>query len=160
MKKGSTFKSGSTLFLKFVIYLIGAAVLALCIFVLPAGIKSDNVGYYRPILIGMYIPAIPFFIGLFQGLKLLNYIDKSKAFSQSSVTALKIVKYCAGIISGLYLIGLPYIYMAAERDDAPGVMLIGLVFAFAPMVIAVVAAILQNLFSNAITMKSENELTV
>jgi hypothetical protein len=44
---------GSTLFLNFVVSLIGIAVLALCIFALPAAISSEAAGEYRPILLGM-----------------------------------------------------------------------------------------------------------
>lgn len=153
-------KKGSTLFLRLVIALIGAAVLALCIFVLPAGIMSDKTGYYRPILIGMYVPAIPFFIGIYQAWKLLNLIDKNKAFSKASIHALKTIKYCGFIISALYALGLPFIFMAAERDDAPGVMLIGLIFTGGPFVIGTAAAIFQKMFQNAVEIKDENELTV
>jgi hypothetical protein len=48
----------------------------------------------------------------------------------------------------------------AERDDAPGIILIGLVIIFASMVIGVFAAVLQKLLTNAIEIKSENDLTV
>jgi len=153
-------KAGSTLFLRSVIYLMGLAVLALCLFVLPVGIRTDSTGYYRPILIGMYVPAIPFFIALYQGLKLLSYIDKNKAFSTLSVTALKHIKYCAIAISALYALGMPFIFRAAELDDAPGAIVIGLVIVFASFVIAVFAALLQVLLQNAIEIKSENDLTV
>lgn len=160
MKKGSLPISGSTLFLKVVIALFGLAVLALCIFVLPAGIRSDNTGMYRPILLGMYIPAIPFFIGIYQTLKLLHYIDMNKAFSEQTVRTLQTIVYCGISIGVLYLLGLPYIFTAADKDDAPGVVLLGLIFTFAPLGVAVVAAILKNLLQNAIDMKSENDLTV
>lgn len=153
-------KKGSTLFLKFVICLIGAAVLALCIFALPAGISSDRTGYYRPILIGLYVPAIPFFIALFQSMKLLSYIDKNNIFSKVSVKALQNIKYCAIVISALFTAGMPYIFYAADRDDAPGVVLIGLVIIFASIVIATAAAVFQSLMQNAVDMKSENDLTV
>lgn len=153
-------KRGSTIFLRIVIFLIGMGVLALCIFALPAGISSDQTGDYRPILIGMYVPAIPFFIALYQTLKLLSYIDKNKAFSSLSVKALKNIKYCAITISALYAAGMPYIYIVAEKDDAPGAIVIGLVIIFASIVIAVFAAVLQQLLQNAIAIKSENDLTV
>jgi hypothetical protein len=151
----------STLFLRTVIVLMGLIVLAFCIFVLPEGIRTsvDWTGY-RPILLGMYVPAVPFFIGLYQSLKLLNYVDKNKAFSKGSFKALNIIKYCAGTISVIYAIGLPFIFRVADMDDAPGVVLIGLAFTFAPMAIAVVAAILQKMLKNAINLKSQNDLTV
>jgi hypothetical protein len=161
MKKSSTsIKSGSTLFLKSVIVLIGTIVLALCIFVLPNGIRATHWYGYRPILLGMYVPAIPFFIALYQGFKLLGYIDKSKAFSKASITSLQIIKYCGIAICIPYAIGLPYIFITAQKDDAPGVVLLGLIFTFAPIAVAIMAAVLQNVFSNAIEIKSENDLTV
>ncbi len=152
--------SSSTLFLRSVIFLIGAGVLALCIFVLPVGIRSDNSGMYRPILIGMYLPAIPFFIALFQGLKLLSFIDTNKVFSPSSINALKYIKYCGLAISALYTAGMPYIFRVAEMDDAPGVAMLGFIFIFASLVIAAAAALFQKLLQNVIDIKSENELTV
>ena len=153
-------KQGSTLFLKTVISLLGAAVLAVCAFVLPAGISSDQVGYYRPLLLGLYIPAIPFFFALYQAFKLLNYIDQNKAFSDLSVRALKNIKYCAVAISALFAVGMPYIFYVADRDDAPGVALIGFVIIFASFVIATFAAVLQMIIQNAVDLKSENDLTV
>lgn len=153
-------KQGSTLFLKFVIGLMGLGVLAFCIIVLPRVIGSFDIGGYDPILLGMYVPAIPFYIALYQGFKLLGFIDRNTAFSEASVKALKYIKYCAVAISAMYAAGMPYIFYVADKDDAPGVVLIGLVFMSAPMVIAVFAAVLQKLLQNAIDIKSENELTV
>jgi hypothetical protein len=150
----------STLILKLTVVIIAAAVLALCVFVLPAGIRSDHSGDYRLILIGMYIPAIPFFFGLYQGLKLLNYIDKSKVFSSASVNALKNIKYCALAISSMYTAGIPYIYNVAQKDDAPGVAAIGFILILAPLVVAAASGVFQNLLQNVLDIKSENELTV
>ena len=48
----------------------------------------------------------------------------------------------------------------AEVDDAPGLILVGMVLIFASMVIAVFAAVLQRLLQEAIDIKSENDLTV
>lgn len=153
-------KQGSTFILKGAVLAIGLIVLALCVFALPAGIRSDNTGMYRPILLGLYVPAIPFFAALYRALNLLNYIDQNKAFSNLSVNALKFIKQCAVIISALFAAGMPYIYIAADRDDAPGVIVIGLVIIGASAVIATFAAVLQKLLKNAIDIKSENDLTV
>lgn len=150
----------STHFLRAALVAIGLAVLAICIFLLPAGIKTDNVGGYRNILLGMYVTAIPFFVALFQGFKLLNYIDANKAFSELSVTTLNIIKWNAAAVSALYLAGLPYIFTVADRDDAPGVIVIALVLIGAPLVVSVAAAVLQKLLQNAIDLKKENDLTV
>ena len=108
----------------------------------------------------MYAAAIPFYFALYQAFKLLSYIDKNKAFSELSVKALKNIKYCAITISSLYVLGMPLFYLMAKKDDAPGIILIGLVIIFASMVIAVFAAVLQRLLQEAIDIKSENDLTV
>lgn len=159
-------KQGSTLFLKLAVILMGLPILALCIFGLPLIAKDAAEGSTQMayvlygILIIMYGSAIPFYGALYQAFKLLSYIDHNKAFSELSVKALKNIKYFATTISGLYLVGLPLFYIVGEVDDAPGVILVGMGFIFAPMVIAVFAAVLQRLLQEAIDIKSENDLTV
>jgi Zn-dependent protease with chaperone function len=150
----------STMFLRGAILSIGAVVLAICILALPTGIVSDDAGSYIPILLGLYVPAVPFFIALSQTLKLLHYIDENTAFSELSVRALKRIKQCAVVIAAMFVAGLPYIYRVAQEDDAPGVFALGLIVVFASIVIAVFATVLQKLFKSAIDIKSENDLTV
>lgn len=55
---------------------------------------------------------------------------------------------------------MPFVYFLAEKDDAPGLIIIGFVPIFASIVIAVFAAVLQRLLQEAINIKSENDLTV
>jgi Ni/Fe-hydrogenase subunit HybB-like protein len=151
-------KNYPSLLLRGTLILIAVVVLALCVLVLPHGLVS--VGGYAPIVVGMYIAAIPFFIALYKSWQLLNHIDQGKAFSQSSANALKHIKYCAVLISTLYAVGLPYIFYVADLDDAPGVVAITLVIIFASFVIATFAGLLERLLQNVIDIKSENELTV
>lgn len=153
-------KQGSTLVLKGVVILIGSVVLAVCVFALPPTIGSIDLGGYDPILLGLYVPAMPFFFALYQALKLLSYINKNKAFSDLSVKALKKIKYCAGLISAMFTAGMPYIVYVADKDDAPGVVAIGLIIIFASIVIATFAAVLQKLLKDALDIKKENDLTV
>lgn len=155
-------KQASTLFLRGTITILGLIVLALCVIVLPAGIRDELTGDidYLPIIVGMYVTAVPFFIAIYQAMKLLNYVDTNQAFSDLSVKALNVIKYCALIISAVYVVGLPYIITLAQRDDAPGLVLIGLIFVIASGAVAVIAAVLQYLLKNAVEIKSENDLTV
>ncbi|MFJ7363056.1 DUF2975 domain-containing protein [Peribacillus frigoritolerans] len=159
-------KLGTTLFLKIAVILIGIPVLALCIFVVPeianftAELYPDMAYLKYFVLIDLYASAIPFYFALYQAFKLLSYIDKNKAFSELSVRALKTIKNCAITISVLYVAGMPLFYLMAEMDDAPGIILIGMVVIFASMVIAVFAAVLQRLLQEAIDIKSENDLIV
>jgi len=152
-------KQGSTLFLKSVIYLIGLAVLGLCVILGGVSI-SGNAGMFLPVTLIMLIAAVPFFHGLYQALLLLRYIDSNTAFSELSVKAIQNIKYCAFTISVLYAAGMPYIIYVADKDDAPGAVLMGLVFIFAPLITSVFAAVLEKLLQNAIDIKKENDLTV
>jgi len=155
-------KQSSTLFLKTVVWLIGLTVLAVCIFGLPYLISTEFTGDfdYGFVFLGLYVPAVPFFFALYQALKLLDNIDKNKAFSKKSVKALSNIKYCAFIISGLFAAGMPYVFYLADRDDAPGVAAVGFVIVGASFVIGTFAAVLQKLIQNAMDIKSENDLTV
>ncbi|MFS8514724.1 MAG: DUF2975 domain-containing protein, partial [Planifilum fulgidum] len=62
--------------------------------------------------------------------------------------------------SVLYVVSLPLFYYVAEKDDAPGMLLIGLLLAFAAMVVSVFAAVLQKLLKSAVEIKKENDLTI
>ena len=152
---------GSTLFLKLVMILLGLAVLALCVLVLPEGLRhTHNWDGYRPLLLAMYIPVMPFYIALYQGYRILQNIDHNQVFSTSSIAALNTIKNCGIVIGGIYALGLPYIFYVAQMDDAPGVVLLGLVFTFAPLAIAVFAAVIRKQLQKTLAIKSENDLTV
>lgn len=157
-------KRSSTIFLKIALFLMGAPVLALCIYGIidltnnPA--NPDYAYILYPAVIIMYVSAIPYFIALYQSFRLLTYIDKNKAFSNISVIALQKIKYSAITFSALYLIMMPFVFLVAEKDDAPGLVIFGMVPVFASMVIAVFAAVLKRLLQQAIDIKSENDLVV
>lgn len=155
-------KKGSTLVLRAAVTAIALVVLAICVFVLPIGIKSDLEGDidYAPILIGMYVSTIPLYLALYQTMKLLNYIDKGRVFNESAAIALGVIKKCGLTISALYAAGMPYIFYVADRDDAPGVAAIGFIIIGASFVVAMAAAVFQRLLQAAIDIKSENDLTV
>ena len=159
----------STMFLKVIIIAMIIPVLFLGLYVLPkmAGgafgfvTDGDSIGYaILGIVLVMYVTAVPFCLALYQTVKLLTYIEKDQAFSQVAVTALTKVKNYAKIISGLYVLTLPMLYIVAEWDDAPGVIVIGIVIIGASFSIAVFASVLQRLLQKAIDYKEENDLTV
>ena len=164
--KAPLMKRGSTHFLRFTTFLFGIVVLAICIFGLPSMYRGGSEEFpdaSQSLLITMgilYATAVPFFFALWQTLKLLRSIDQDAAFSESSVKALRNIKYSAITMTVLYLACVPFLIPIAEADDAPGLVPIGAVFACSPLVIAVFAAVLQRLLQSAIDIKSENDLTV
>lgn len=157
-------KNGSTLFLKITIFLMGLPVILLGIYGLYSLVKNPPTPEYAhilyPVAAGIYVCAIPYFCTLRQAFLLLRYIDKNEAFSALSVKALRKIKYFAAIISGICVMIWPFIVLAAQKEEAPGLVIIGAAPAFASLTIAVFAAVLQRLLQEAINIKIENELTV
>lgn len=159
-------KRGSTFFLRAAVVVIGAVIAALCIFALPAGWvgvaeEYDDITYaLYGLILALYVAAIPFFIALHQTLRLLSYIDKNKAFSNLSVKALKRIAYCGLAVAVVFIASLPFFYVWAQEEDAPGLIVIGMVFVGASLTVSVFATILQRLLKEAIAIKSEHDLTV
>ncbi len=154
-----------TNFLKLVVILMGLFILTLCIFWVP-----PIAVYFAQILelpflkyiifLFFYSTAIPYFFALYQTLMLLGNIDRQMAFSKLSIDSLMYIKYCAIIIFSLYAVGLPLLFIMAQADDAPGLVLIGLVIALVSTIIAIFSAILQKLLTSAMEVMSKNDLTV
>ena len=168
MKK-TIMNRASTVVLRLALVAIGLIVLAICVFGLPGGWagaakeypKDPNVVFaMRGIIVVLYAAAIPFFAALYQALKLLKYIDQNRAFSKLSVLALQRIAYSGLTISAIFAAGLPFFYIWAQKDDAPGLIVIAMGFSGAAFTVAVFATVVQRLLRQAIAIKSENDLTV
>lgn len=160
-------KQGSTWFLRLVILLMAIVAIAVAVFALPSmykGIPNEFPLISQSLLLlfvgGLYLSLLPFFTALYQALKLLSYIDNNTAFSEKSVNALKVIKYCGIVVCVTYASGIPLLFQVAELDDAPGLGALALAFACVPLVVTTFAAVLEKLLKNAINIKSENDLTV
>lgn len=157
-------KRGNILFLKVAIFVIGISILSMCIFFLPwlANQTSEDFPEFSylhyPILIGLYVTAIPFFFALYQALRILKYIEDGNAFSLSSVKGLVYIKHSASSIILLYVIG--SIFLLSQNALHPGIAIIGFIIIFASAVIALFSAVLQVLLQHALDIKAENDLTV
>ena len=157
-------KKGSTLFLRFVLCLIAIGVFAGMIWFPQAEGRAANLDlisiYTDPFIIYGYISSVPFFVGLYQAFKLLNFIDANKAFSQGAVNTLKNMKIASlsfiGFIAGAEL----YLLFFVQGEDIAGPIALGMYVSFAVAVIATAAAVFQKLLQNAVDIKSENDLTV
>lgn len=161
-------KRGSTLFLKLVIVLLALVVLTWMV-VFPrsegAAVNRDLISIYTdPFVIYLYIAWIPFFVALYQAIRLLGFVEKNTVFSQAAVDAVRKIKYCAIAYIGFIVVGISYVWAMARLsngdDDPAGFVAIGLVLIFASSVIATAAAVLQKLLQHAVDIKVENDLTV
>lgn len=155
-----------TLFLKFAVVMMGVPVVGLTGLLIPATLEQAATGSQAMAgvlygLLGVLILTIPpFFFAIYQAWRLLRFIDCNEAFSEASVSAVTRIKRSAAVITGIYGLALPLFYIVGQVDDAPGVILIGLVLIFAPAVVAVFAAVLQKLLRHALDMKNEQDLTI
>lgn len=157
-------KRGSTLFLKVVLFLIGIGVLAGLVWFPQTEGRAKDLSlvsiYLDPVIAYMYLASTPFFVALYQAFKLLGYIERNKVFSQSSVIALRNIKYCVLSLIGFILISEALLLFSGQDDDKAGPMALGIYVTFASVVVATAVAIGERLLQNAVDMKSENDLTV
>lgn len=157
-------KQGSTFFLKVIICLIGvAALMALIWFPQTEGRAAglDLISIYTdPLIVYSYIASIPFFVGLYQAIKLLHLIDANNVFSKSAVTTLKYMKVASFSLIGFIALALLYIRFFAYGDDVAGATMLGICVSLAFCVIGTAAGVFQKLLQNAVDMKTEHDLTV
>jgi len=169
MKKSTKkFKSKSVLFARIVVYLTGFVAFVACAFLLPELAREESVGkptdVTLPFLTISYILATPFFVALYHAHKLLNYIDKNVAFSNHSVTTLRAIKRCAVVFTVLVAVvvvgGVVWLRLLAPQEDTPPFILFGFSLFFISTVITVFIAVLQKLLTEAVNMKSDNDLII
>lgn len=146
------------IFLKVAVVVAGLAILALAGLGLyglvnnPANPEFAPLLY--PIVIGLYLVTIPVLFALQRTFKILSFISTRQAFSEQAGKALQQIKYSAfagGLIFGAMM---PFVFMLAEKDDAPGLVLMGMVPVGAALVLGVAVDILQKLVKNARQVKS------
>lgn len=148
-------KQGSTTFLKVIIFLLGIAVLALCIIWLPGlAIREPKVhpGDYSlyPLLGYAYGCCIAFSVALYQVFKLLIYIEKNNAFSELSLKSLKVIKKCGLAIIIFFLLGIVTLKVIAKvtGDDPAGPISLSLMSILATSIIIAIVDVLQKLLKN------------
>lgn len=105
---------------------------------------------FLAILVILYISAVPLSIIGFHVIKFLSHVNKQETFSAVAMNRLKKIRNSALVVSGLFLLTLPSFYMFAELDDAPGVILVGLVFVFIPTIFTVVTEIVHEIIQEGI----------
>lgn len=110
--------------------------------------------------VGIYLAILGFLAAVLFAEQLLNVIDHEQAFSATAVTYLNRLKWALVIVTVGVWLWLPFIFAVTQLDDAPGLLLIGLVIAAAPLILTVFMAVLVRLWKAALQLKNENDLTV
>jgi len=156
-------KRGSTIFLQVVIVLFGIGILAWLLW--EPHVEGVNAHatffevYLSAFIAYIYIGSIPFFVAIYQAVKLLGYVGRNEVFSQRSVRALRTIKYCSLIIIGFVAVSVLFM-IGGDRDDRPAGVFLRLLITFPSIVVATAAAVLERILQNAVDIKSENDLTV
>ena len=159
-------KRSSTIFLQIVIVLIGIGALALMLWEPHLEGRNAHATLYEiyfkdPFLAYAYTASIAFFVALSQAFKLLGHIGRNEVFSQRSVRALRIIKYCAMTLVA-FIVGAEAYFFIVQRgkDDIAGGVAIGVLLIFISIVVATAAAVFERLLQSAVDIKSENDLTI
>jgi len=100
-------------------------------------------------------------MGLYQVFKILGYARRNETFSQRSVQAVRIIKYCA-LTTAVFIVGAEaYIFIFVRgTDDVAGGVMMGLFIILVSAVIGTAAAVFERILQNAVDIKMENDLTV
>ncbi len=122
--------------------------------------KSFFAVYIDPFIWLVYLGSIPFFVALYNAIKVLGYVGRNKVFSLEAVQGLRKIKYCALLIVGFVITEEIVIMFTHGDDDAAGVFALGIMISFVSIVIATAAAMFEKILRNAVDIKSENDLTV
>jgi len=152
-------KRGSTIFLQVVIALIGVGVFAFLLW--EPQLEGRNVNatqfeiYFKdPFLAYIYMAFVPFFVGLYQAIRMLGYARRDEVFSPRAVRALQIIKYCA-LTTAVFIVGAEiYIFIFVRgTDDVAGGVMMGAFIIFVSAIIATAAAVSERILQRAVERK-------
>lgn len=157
---------GSPRFLQVVVVLLGLLVLAFLLW--EPQVEGRNARatqfeiYFKdPFLAYLYLSSIPFFVGLYQAIRLLGRIGRNEAFSEAAVGNVRMIRRCATAIVGLVIVAVIWARMAnTDPDDGPQAVFMGGITALASIIVAKAAGTFERLLQNGVDIKNENDLTV
>jgi len=81
-------------------------------------------------------------------------VEKNQLFSLKAVSAFKLLKICAYSISLILLVDLPFLYLIADYDDAPGLLLLGIVIFGISLFISLVISLLKFIVSSKVEIET------
>ena len=119
--------------MKVMLIIAGLGILFLDLYVLPLAIIAEGNDDYlmRPYLmiiyLSIYIMSFPFFVILFKAFIMLNLIKIEQFYSLKTVKNFQVIKVCAYSITLVVFVDLPFLFFLADYEDAPGLLLMGII---------------------------------
>lgn len=149
-----------TFFLQVVIVLIGILALYVMIrFPMTEG-RAQGLDlfsiYSDPFILYGYASSIAFFVALYNAFKFLVYIRNNELFCLKSIKTLKIIRYCALLLSVLIVIAGLYIKLFHAKDDDPaGFLALCIVTTFIALILAMGVVKLEKVLQKTIEQKNQ-----
>lgn len=145
----------SAIFLQIVTALVGIGALAFML--LEPLFEGRNANatllqvYFNDLFLAYaYTASIAFFVALYQAFRVLGYVRQNMTFSQVTVKALRIIKYCAMTIIGFIVPAVAYLFIVRPGDDIAGGVFMGFLITLISSVIAATAAMLEGVLREAL----------
>jgi hypothetical protein len=142
-------KKNTILFLKSLIIIFGTLVLIFLIRVPLTEGRAVNLDLYHiyadPFILFGYVASIPFFVALYKGYKILEYIGQKETFSYKAISALKIIKYCAILFCIFIIAAAIFILLFHNKEDDPaGFIALSILTTLLSSVVAFTAGIFEK----------------
>ncbi len=152
-------KQASTIFLQFVIVLIGVGALGSLLWEPWIEGRNAHATFFQiyfndPFLAWAYMISIAFFVALYQAFTLLGRVRRNELFSQRSVAAMRRIKHCALIIIGGFILPAEaYLFFTHPGDDIAGGVFMGMLVGFFCVVVAAVADVGEGILKSGVNAK-------
>lgn len=150
-------KKHSIIILKIIILLIALFMLIFSVIGMVSLIKDPINFIYGhilyPIVIVIYISTIIIYLAFYQTFMLLDLIKEKLTFSMKTKTHLEKIKISGLVFSVLYFFLLPFVYMLANADDAPGIIFVGMIPFIGGFIVSLFADIIIKLIDEGMSLK-------
>ncbi len=155
-----------TLSLKVLIFVIGLPVFALGAYFMINVVNFafhlwPDLSYLKTLsYIVLGLTALLYLFILLKITYIIHQYEKHEIFSLQTHKHIVHASISSLLISVLYALLLPVFYIAAEIDDAPGFVLIGMYFVVLTIALALLLFIISNIIKQAIVLEEESRLVV
>jgi hypothetical protein len=104
-----------------------------------------------PIVVGTYVSTFIIYLAFYHTFMFLNLVKEKLSFSINTKNRLNIIKTLGLIFAILYTLLLPFVYMLANLDDAPGVIFVGMIPLVGGFIVYLFADILIKLIDQGLS---------